>query len=626
MELKNNPEDIYNQFHNGTMFLDSLNLNRDIERCVNFNEGRQWNTDADIKDFPKIVVNYIKLLGKVRMSGILQNEYSYLAQTNDTASIRKIQDFLKHLSMKLRLKPKDLKVVKDTFTKGTGILYFYWDAEHRDILSRSGGALKTEVIDIRNFRVADPYITDLQEQEWVIYITEERVESIKYKYGKDVAPDNVSNLSLTQKPQPELDVSKEKVNVYTKFYRNKEGQVHFIISTREKILQGATPMNPFYKGSVEEVPNTMSTMDKKDTDSKLMEEAFNLYPFASLVLEERDNCFYGIPGALEHLESQKSINNHFSVYDKGIQDNILGGFIMRKGAIGDQEITTETGQIIEVDTKPGERVNDIFGRIPVNNIPADALNYSGSLLRTVRETAGASNIQIGQADYAGQSGKQTMMLMERAKENSSDMALLFNEYKIDQAYIMFLFSKFYYDNEEFTITEHGFQKDSHRAYIGENKYNGNKYLGEETLFNIKVGTAPSFSEYNSMELLGLMVQSGQAPIETYIAGLPDGFTNNKEEMLEMVKNNSKKEIEHLKGQLTDANQVMQQMAETYKETQKKLENIDTVIKENIRLREMLAELSAKNIKDNTASSKRLQMMAKDMATLTNVKKGELGVK
>ena len=80
---------------------------------------------------------------------------------------------------------------------------------------------------------------------------------------------------------------------------------------------------------------------------------------------------------------------------------------------------------------PGENWQNVFGRIPVNNIPTDALNYSSNLLGVVRQVAGASNVQIGSSDYAGQSAKQTQMLMQRAKENSNDMALIFNEFKKD---------------------------------------------------------------------------------------------------------------------------------------------------------------------------------------------------
>ena len=42
--------------------------------------------------------------------------------------------------------------------------------QSRHLMSKSG-RLKAEVIDIRNFRVADPYIQDVQEQEWVIFVT-----------------------------------------------------------------------------------------------------------------------------------------------------------------------------------------------------------------------------------------------------------------------------------------------------------------------------------------------------------------------------------------------------------------------------------------------------------------------
>ena len=42
--------------------------------------------------------------------------------------------------------------------------------------------------------------------------------------------------------------------------------------------------------------------------------------------------------------------------------------LCEKGILGDQEITTENGQILELELKPGERVSDVFNRIPVNNV------------------------------------------------------------------------------------------------------------------------------------------------------------------------------------------------------------------------------------------------------------------
>lgn len=616
-------QEIYTQFQNGTAFIDTLNLRRDIKRCINFEEGNQWNMDEDVADFPKITLNVIKQIGKVRKSGVLQNEYGFLVSTDEKGSIRKIQDFLKHLHEQMRIKSKDLKVINDTYKKGTGILYFYWDAESRNFLSKSGGKLKAETVDVRRFRVADPYIQDVQEQEYVINVTRERIDSIEKKYKvKNIVPDGVDYNFDTEINVLSEDVTKEFVNVYTKFYRNEEGQVHFVISTEHQLLKPPTPLNPFYKGSIEEAPNTMSTMDEKSSvvNKRLQNEVFNLYPFAVLVLEERDNCFYGIPGALEYLEAQKSINHHFSVYDKGIQDNVLGGFIYKRGILGDQEITTENGQQIELDLLPGENIQSVFGRMPVNNIPNDTLNYSGNLLGVVRQTSGASNIQIGQADHAGQSGKQTEMLLQRARENSSDISMLFNEYKKDQAYIMFLFSKFFYDNEDFSMVEHGFKEDQVRNYVGENKYNGNNFLGKDVLIDIRVGPAPSFSEFSSMELLGLMVQSGQAPFEVYLSSLPDGYVNNRQELLDLAKNNSQKTIEQLQAQLQQAQKIMQQMNEQYQKTQKDIQNIDTVVTENERLKSMIAEISAKAIEVSQQYSEENQQMTQEMANLLTIMK------
>ena len=605
---------IYRDFEHATSFVDSIYLRRDIKRCVNFEQGNQWNMDEDVQDFPKITLNIIKQIGKVRKSNILQNEYGYLVTMNDLKSVRKIQDFLKHLSSKLKLKAKDLKAVNDTFTKGTGVMYFYWDAEQTAFMSKSGGTLRAEVIDIRRFRVADPYIQDLQDQEYVIFTSRERLDSIKAKYGVDVPPTAEDFTQETEKHVSAEHVEQDFTNVYTKFYRNEEGQVFFVISTETHLLKKPTPLNPFYEGSSKEEPNTMSTMDEMKT-RMLSKEVFGLYPFASLVFDERDNCFYGVPGALEAIEAQKSINQHFSVYDKGIQDNVLGGFIHRRGVMGEQEITTENGQIIQLDLLPGENWQNVFGRIPVNNIPTDALNYSSNLLGVVRQVSGASNVSVGSADYAGQSGKQTQMLLQRARENSSDMSLIFNEYKRDQAHIMFSFAKFFYDNEDFAIVDHGYMKDNMRTYEGTEKFNGNQYAGKDVVIDIRVGPAPSFSEFSSMELLGMMVQSGQAPLEVYLTNLPEGYVNNKQELLDLLKNNSQMQIQQLQQQLQQAQQVMEQMNEAYKKTQKDMGNIDTVVQENIRLKSMMADIAARTIGNNQQVSQENLKLTQDVQNL-----------
>jgi hypothetical protein len=610
---------IYRDFEHATAFVDSIYLRRDIKRCVNFEAGNQWNMDEDVQDFPKITLNIIKQIGKVRKSNVLQNEYGYLVTMNDLKSVRKVQDFLKYLSEKLKLKAKDLKAVNDVFTKGTSVVYFYWDAERNGFLSKSGGTLRAEVIDIRRFRVADPYIQDLQDQEYVIFTSRERLDSIKAKYGVDVPPTAEDFTQETEKHVSAEHVEQDFTNVYTKFYRNAEGQVFFVISTETHLLKKPTPLNPFYEGSSKEEPNTMSTMDKIK-NKKLSQEVFDRYPFASLVFDERDNCFYGIPGALEAIEAQKSINQHFSVYDKGIQDNVLGGFIHRRGVMGEQEITTENGQIIQLDLLPGENWQNVFGRIPVNNIPSDALNYSSNLLGVVRQVSGASNVTVGAADYSGQSGKQTQMLLQRARENTNDLAMLFNEFKKDQAHIMFLFAKFFYDNEDFSVVEHGYMKDNVRNYQGQETFDGTQYLGKDVQIDIRVGPAPSFSEFSSMELLGMMVQSGQAPLEVYLTNLPEGYVNNKQELLDLLKNNSQQQIQQLQQQLQQAQQVMEQMNEAYKKTQKDMNNIDTIISENAKLKSMMADISAKAIEvSKNASQENLQLTNDIQQLLTMTK-------
>lgn len=617
----------YELFTLANGFKGSIGLLKDIERSVLFEGGKQWNMDDDIKDFPKITLNIIKQIGKTRKSNIMQNKYGYLVNSTNFKSVRKIQDFLKYLAEITNLRKKDLKAVDDDYKKGTGIHYFYWDAEKRGFMKNSGGEMRVEVVDIRNFAVANPYLQDIQDQEWVELVTRERVNALKSKFPEvadQIIPDGHSYTSSTETNQVNIDSDEDFANVYIRFFRNFEGQVFFETTTETVMLKKATPLNPYYeKGlSAEEQPNTTSVMDeanKKEQYDKRSKHVWNLYPFARLVLNERDNCFYGYPITMEYIESQKSINNHYSIYDKALQDNVLGGFVFRKGVVDSNEITAENGQMIELDTLPNERIDGVFGRIPVANVPQDSLGYSQGLVGMVRQVAGASNIQLGMSDYSGQSGKQTQMLLERAKENSSDSAMMFNEFKREQAYIMFLFAKFFYDNESFVLVDHGMNEDNVKSYMDNKqnpkdggKFNGTEYLEDDVMLDIQVGSAPSFSEFTNLELLGLMVQSGQLPFEVYLSMLPDGYVSNREELKKLAENNSNKVIQGLQQELEQAKNVMQQMAKAYEQTAKDRQNIDIVVRENENLKSMLAEQTANAIERVAQMSKKNEEMMTEM--------------
>lgn len=611
-EVNKSAQTISDQFKNASGFLTQLSLFKDIERSINFYEGRQWNMDADISEYPKIVLNIIKQIAQVKHSGILGNNYAFLVDSDSPLSTRKIEAFLKRLHYQMKMKRKDRKILKDVFKKGTGILYFYWDKDTRSIMSKSGGRLKAEAIDIRNFRVADPSILEIQEQEWVAFATRERIEALEAQFpkvkGKLVANADLNTVGTQKEPYDE-DVKKQFVTVYTKFFRNEDGEVCFIKATDTEILEKETFLNPTYNGKKKEEPNSTSLQDGKEIKN-YPDVAFTLYPFASLVFDERDNCFYGIPAVLEYIETQKSVNKHFSVYDKGLDDAVLGGYVYRNGVLGEQEITADNGQTIGLDMQVGERWNDVFGKIPTNNIPSDALNYSINLLGVLRNVTGTTNVAIGQADYSGQSGKQTQMLLERAKENTTDLAQAFNDFKVDQVEIMFMFAKFYYDNEPFVEIEHG--KDDNRIigdYTGKNSFNGTEYQKDDVQFDLQVSPSQALSEATLTEILGLSVQSGQIDISDYIDLIPDGYFPNRVELKHKLQQGTLAIMKQMEAKLQQAEQVMQQMAQQYNKTMeeytKKINTVDNVIRENQALKEMLANIESKKIEKNKEVAKKI---------------------
>lgn len=621
-------EKIYREFINAQSNFNNLRLNTDIPRNINFEEGRQWSMDPALDNFPKITLNMIKQIGKTRKSNIMNNEYSYLLNSNNFKNIRKIQDFLKHLSELTDLKTGDLEALDDDYTKGTAIGYFFWDTEKRGFLQKGKGTLRYDVIDIRNFFVANPNIQDIQDQEWVMVLSRESKGSISSKYNIDLSKLNADGNLTTAKSEKELTTSEEKdelVNVLTKFYRNEDGEVLFTIVTENQVLVNEKAINPYFTGKKEEAENTMSLFDAmseeeikkhriKENDPR-NKDVWSLYPFVKFCSNKRDKNFYGVPIVTEYIEGQKSINNHFSVFDKAVQDNVIGGWVYRLGSLDAEDLTTDSGQMIGLNIPPTEDVGKALKRLPIANVPQDSLSYAQTLLSSQRSIAGASNIQLGQSDFSGQSAKQTQMLLDRAKENSSDTAMMFNKYKIDQAYIMFLFAKFYYDDQDFVVIKHGNQEDDVIEYSGENSFKGTELDYDYVTIDMRVGASPSFSEFTNLEIMGLSVQSGQLPMEAYIEMLPEGYISNKKEMIEILNNNSKKAIEELQQQLQQASQVIDQFNKAYTQLDKDRKNIDTVVKENLRLKQEMADIMAKSIQATADAQMRTSEMENDMRTL-----------
>ena len=180
--MKLEPKEIYSAYQKCEDYKNSIELPLQIQRCVNFYEGRQFSNKVEIENYPKIVLNIIKQIVNTRASGILQNEYSYLINSNNFSSVRKISNWLSYLANDMKLKKHDLEALRSAFLKGTAIQYMYWDTQSKGLLSRSGGRLLAKNIDIRDIAVADIHEKDIQKQEYIIYRSKQKVKDLIRQY------------------------------------------------------------------------------------------------------------------------------------------------------------------------------------------------------------------------------------------------------------------------------------------------------------------------------------------------------------------------------------------------------------------------------------------------------------
>ena len=88
--------------------------------------------------------------------------------------------------------------------------------------------------------------------------------------------------------------------------------------------------------------------------------------------------------------------------------------------------------------------------------------------------------------------------------------------------------------------------------------------------------------------------------------------------MKVIENNFTKEINALKLVIQQQQQVMEQMAKTYKQTKKDISNIDTIVQENERLKSMIADIAAKAVQKVSETSQQSAELTMDMQNLLKI--------
>lgn len=478
------------QYQTKTDLVDSIREDDD------FYNGRQWGEYDPADGFPRVTVNIIKkgvdlIASKVNGTPLYlsYSAFGYGGESKDCTRLAQFDEFV--------LKDLDdptfgWQSCVNADVRGTEITYVRWDADDETIKGLYKGGLAYEHIDPRCFAVANPQLPNIQKQAWVMFWSDVPLGACKKMVDEE------TGLSDREKERRKEflvrdDTSKKDdillykdsmngslIRVYTRFFRI-NGEVCYMCSTQttdlfaypkplstlipedygkkaqeayEKRLSdiGSWKNAEGYEGELmpdldidyEDV--TIGDYGRKansDEDHRRLKERFSLYPFAVYTSKPISNSIFGFSMTKALIPAQKALNYCYSMVVQCAQNNAFSKIFAKDGALGNQEVTNEPGQIIT------DYSNDVNGwgikLAESQPLPNDLTAFGGNFMDIIAKTYGFSDVMSGEISNQDLSGYAVQQMVKQNNTPIEQQQQLFWKYKKDLAKIRIMFYKHYVD-------------------------------------------------------------------------------------------------------------------------------------------------------------------------------------
>lgn len=619
---------IWKEYENGRAYQASLGLDRIIPLCVDFYEGRQWGKiKKGTENFPRPVVNFIKMIVDNKRANLMSSPLRILYKSDKpTEMTEKFNHFAEFWQKEAQMKYLDTEAIKAGIIKGTYIYHYYWDNEAIGKRGKIDGALRCQLIDVRNVVFANPQEKDEQKQEWIIIASRATVKSVRDKVPKRlkelVVPDNETNDYDGQIDQN----GTEMLTVLTKYYR-KDGKVYFIKATKQILLSEEMSLAPDYEKAYkfveervkkadisaeeyqegEENEEIDSTNQTPDIPEEKTQERYKAIYFPLVVgsYEEREGSIYGIGEVSGLINNQKTVNNILALQAYATENNAFGKIVVKGDALGDQTIDNRPGQIIYDYSKINSQ--GVY-RLADPQLSPMPLNEVETIMSLSRSVTGSTEVMNGEVLGKNMSGQAIAQLQSQALLPTEEKRQRLRDSKLKQGRIMEMFFRTHYDEDrEFTYTDSVYNAEQNKTedVVKSDVFNATNY--ENDIFDIVVevtaGTRSSVS--GDIAMLDLSLQTKAIDFITYLKLYPSDALSDKTKLLEELENSQKNEIAQL-----------QMRAQQAEEQAKKLAGVvaqqDDVVQKAIQCIKGYESLQRLAIKQNAEFASKIQFANKQI--------------
>ena len=620
-------EQIWKDYENGRAYQTLLGLDRIIPLCVDFYEGRQWGKiKKGTENFPRPVVNFIKMIVDNKRANLMSSPLRIVYKSDKPTDLtEKFNHFAEFWQKEAQIKYLDSEAIKSGIIKGTYIYHYYWDNEAIGKRGKIDGALRCQLIDVRNVVFSNPQEKDEQKQEWIIIASRATVKSVKDKV-KGKLKDLVVSDNETNDYDGQIDQDgTEMLTVLTKYYR-KNGEVYFVKSTKNVLLTDEMSLAPDYEKAYKIVEEKLKKNESQDFDNldenyaeidstnqtpdvpeeKQIERFKAIYfPLVVGSYEEREGSIYGIGEVSGLINNQKTVNNILALQAYATENNAFGKIVVKGDALGDQTIDNKPGQILydysRVNSQGVYRLSDP----QMSEMPLREIETIMSLSRSV---TGSTEVMSGEVLGRNMSGQAIAQLQSQALLPTEEKRQRLQDVKLKQGRIMEMFFRTHYDEDrEFTYTDSVFNAEKNKTedVVKSDTFNATNYTEEifDIVVEVTAGTRSSVS--GDIAMLDLALQTKSIDFIRYLKLYPSDALSDKSKLLEELENSQNDENTQLKAQNAQ-----------YEEQLKKLAGVvakqDEVVKKAVQCIKGFESLQQLTIKQNAEYAQKIQLANKQI--------------
>ena len=470
-------------------YKNDTNLINYIDEAQNFYNGNQY-PNANYKNMIRVSLNICSFSANIKASKICGTPiYLTFTADNNETDCTALQRFDEYNCNKMHLKTNNFQAALNGFVNGTEVTYIRWDSDDTSYKGIYKGGLVEEHIDIRNFAVANPYIQDIQNQQWVMFWEDFSVGAIKEMVEGRTDEEKEEKIKLIEREGARENEYKNKdainhalCRLYTRFFRVK-GEVYFMCSTEkvdiftyphplsrrvneakvkkivddyykqldEKVeLDENGDIIPDYKIDYEDLMvNITSSEPMDDKEYAEVKEKFSLYPFAIFRPFAQNRSFYGRSDIKSLIPIQKGLNFAISMNLKCAENNAYNKIFVKPEALGGQIITNEPGQVIVDHSGFTNGWGIKFAES--QPMPNGLLDFASTLFGMTRTIYGFSDVMDGSLTNQDMSGYMLQQMIKQSNTSIEQQQQLFWRYNEDKAAIRLMYYKHYVNKAKYTF-------------------------------------------------------------------------------------------------------------------------------------------------------------------------------